>query len=233
MLSVTKNLDVFDPDVFKHPVHIIGCGATGSKIALEVAKLGIENISIYDFDKIEAHNISNQNFKLSDVDKYKVEALAEIIKETTGIEVKAFNKKVTGEDELSGILFILTDTMESRKEIFEECCRYNPSVKLVIETRMDVSLGYIYVVNPIDRKVLDKYEKTLYGSDEIVVKSACGTVPSIGATSSIISGMAVWQLIKFFHQENNSNYFEEENKENMIEYETIFSLNPFQLLCNN
>jgi molybdopterin/thiamine biosynthesis adenylyltransferase len=232
MISTVKNIEVFDPNNFKYPVHIIGCGALGSKVALEVAKLGIKEIVLHDFDKVEEHNLSNQFFKYIDIGELKAEALSKNIKEATNTLTVWNDKEVNKYTKLEGVIFICTDTMSSRIEIFENCCRYNPAVKFLIEMRMGVAIGRVYALNPIDRKKVEKYETSLYTSEEVVVKSACGNVPSIGATSSIISSMGVWQLIKFYNQETNSNYFNKENAENKIELETIFSLNPFQLLVN-
>ena len=47
---------------FNTPIHIIGCGATGSWVALMLAKMGISNITCWDFDKVEEHNLPNQFF---------------------------------------------------------------------------------------------------------------------------------------------------------------------------
>jgi tRNA A37 threonylcarbamoyladenosine dehydratase len=61
-LDVRRHAELFDPHTFNTPVTIIGAGATGSWLAIALAKLGIDNISIWDFDKVEEHNIPNQAF---------------------------------------------------------------------------------------------------------------------------------------------------------------------------
>ena len=72
-----RQLDILDPKSMDVPVTIIGAGATGSFTALSLAKMGIRNITIYDFDTVEEHNLPNQFYRQCDLGKRKVEALRE------------------------------------------------------------------------------------------------------------------------------------------------------------
>src|SRR6056297_1732350 len=113
-----RHMSVFSPEQFgSKRIDIIGCGATGSRIALELAKLGVSNLHLWDFDKVESHNLANQAFELSHVGEKKVNALAEIIQRATGLEVVTHDEAVTGMTPLGNVVFLLTDTMASRKEI--------------------------------------------------------------------------------------------------------------------
>ena len=45
-IDTTRHVEVFSPDAFgSRRIDIIGAGASGSRIVLALAKLGIENIS--------------------------------------------------------------------------------------------------------------------------------------------------------------------------------------------
>ena len=68
-------------------INIIGVGAVGSFAALALAKMGFKNIKVFDDDKVEEHNISNQFYKLADIGKLKVDALAGMIKEFEDINI--------------------------------------------------------------------------------------------------------------------------------------------------
>ena len=63
-LDISRHKELFNPYYFNTPVTIIGAGATGSWLALMLAKLGIQDITVYDFDVVEEHNVPNQG-KLS------------------------------------------------------------------------------------------------------------------------------------------------------------------------
>lgn len=195
-MDYSRQFGVFQPEDFTFPVHIIGTGATGSWVAVMLAKMGVRDIHLHDFDTVEEHNVPNQLFRVSDVGESKVVACANMVKMTSGINAKRYNAPVTGDDSLSGIVFVLTDSMSSRSEIYKKALRNNIHVPLVIETRMGGEGGRVYAINPCDRKQSAGYQKTLYSDDEAVV-SECGVSQSMAPTAAFIASLAVWQLIKF------------------------------------
>lgn len=195
MDDFSRQIDLFDPRAFTTPVHIIGCGATGSWAALQLAKMGIANVSLYDFDIVEMHNLPNQYFGFNDIGENKAIALSNRIKELTGFEYKAFNKKVTGEDTLGGYVMILTDTMASRKDIWHNAIRLKPLVKLCVETRMGLKGGNVYAINPNNYELITEYDKTLLATDDEAEVSSCGTSLSVAATAVLIANHAVWRII--------------------------------------
>ena len=88
-----------------------------------------------------SHNIANQVYGKGDIGKTKVKALAEIVKAQTGCELKVHETKVDGTQEMGDVVFLLTDTMSSRKEIWTKGLRYKTKIKLMIETRMGSDTG--------------------------------------------------------------------------------------------
>jgi len=224
MVDPLRHLDVFKPYGFGDKrIDVVGCGATGSRIALSLAKLGISNIHIWDFDSVEEHNIANQAFSIKDIGRAKVEALAEIILEHTGTEVTVHNERVDGTQVLGEIVFLLTDTMASRKEIWEKALRLKIGTRLVIETRMGADSGRIYSINPCRPSHINGWVSTLCDDNEAEV-SACGATISVGPTAEIVSGMAVWQLIRW--------YSITEGKEDTPDEEIVFSLRPTVIITN-
>ena len=196
IMNYSRQQDVFENQTFKTPVHVIGAGATGSWVTLMLAKMGIRNIHVWDFDVVEEHNLPNQAFGIDDIGDSKAHSAHRMAKNTSGIDVIIHNEKVDGSQFLGGIVFMLTDTMSSRKEIWEKAIKMKPSVKLLIETRMDLLGGFIYNIDPTNAKQIEEYEKTFYTDEEAAV-SACGTSQSLIATAMEISAKAVWQLIKW------------------------------------
>jgi len=213
-----RQLDLFSPEKFgDKPVHIVGCGATGSWIAYQLAKMGVSNLHLWDFDEVENHNLPNQIFRLKDVGRSKVEALAEIIKEATGIVPTSHNEPVVGGTKLSGIVFLLVDSMDARKDIWNGSIKFKLDVELMIETRMAIDNGRVYAIrssNPGDIKL---WEGTLYSDDE-AEESACSN-RSIAPTVGYIASVAVWKLIKFFNDED-------------YERELILSARPMIIIGN-
>lgn len=198
MIETLRHMNVFSAaDFGRRRVDVIGCGATGSKIAMQLAKLGVENLHIWDFDRIESHNVANQIFGNHQIGMQKVEALATMIKEHTDLDVVAHDERVTGEHTLGNVVFLLTDTMASRKEIWEGAIRNKPSIDRMIETRMGSSEGRIYSVTPYDPVDVSYWESTLC-DDEEASDSLCGSRVSVGSTAELVSGYAVWAFMRWF-----------------------------------
>lgn len=204
-MDYIRHIEVFDPDTFETPVHVIGAGATGSWLVLMLAKLGIKNITVWDFDEIEEHNIPNQMFSPTQVGQPKVEAIKLIANKFANIDINIKNQKVTGTQRLAGVVFMLTDTMRSRKQIYEKAIKLNPAVQLLIETRMDFNGGRIYTINPSNLTHIKEYEKEFYTDDEVEAPSACGASTTIVATAIDISAHAVWNLINWHNEYENYN----------------------------
>ena len=79
-MDLSRHIEVFSPDAVKYPIHIIGVGATGSFVAMELARMGCPVLNLYDFDDVEIHNIPNQYYDNNDLGKLKAEALSEKLK---------------------------------------------------------------------------------------------------------------------------------------------------------
>ncbi len=222
-IDTSRHIDVFSPDALGNVrVDVIGAGATGSRVVLSLAKLGLENIHVWDFDIVEPHNIANQVYRLGDVTRFKVEALQEIVLEATGTRVNIHNEKVDGSQKLGEIIFLLVDSMAARKQIWERAVRNKIRVKLMLETRMGTDSGRVYTILPADPDQIAKYEENLYEDVEAEV-SACGTSMSVGPTAEVISGLAVWQMMRWAAIK--------QGKPDTLNPEIIFGLRPLYTLA--
>ena len=225
IINPIRHLSVFDPDAFgNRRVDIIGAGATGSRVALSLAKLGLRNLHVWDFDSVESHNIANQAFSMSHIGSAKTQALAQVIETGTGLTITVHEEKVDGSQSLGEVVFLLTDTMASRKEIWEKGLKLKPRTQVLIETRMGAAEGRVYTLCPSRRTHIAEYEQTFY-SDAVAETSACGASVSVGPTAEFLSGLAVWQFLKWFK-------FDQAGEGDPPEFESIFGLTPMLFFCN-
>ena len=188
-----RQLDLLDPDIVTCPVTIIGAGATGSFTALSLAKMGVHDITVYDFDIVEEHNLPNQFYRTSDLGKAKVFALQEIIHEFEGILINIRNVKYKGQ-RLSGIVIVAVDNMDTRIHIWKSV-KQNPDIRLFIDSRMGAEVMRIYSINPNDIYECREYEESLYPSSE-AVQVRC-TAKSIMYTVLSIASLLANQVKKF------------------------------------
>jgi molybdopterin/thiamine biosynthesis adenylyltransferase len=222
VIDTIRHLDVFNPVGFRERVDVIGCGAIGSRIVLSLAKLGIENIHAWDFDEVAEHNMANQAFiDPTYIGRPKIIAISDMVKMATGIDIVIHDERVDGTQELGNVVFLAVDTMVARKEIWDKGLKLKPRTQLVIETRMGSDTGRVYIVDPCKMGNISEWEATLCSDDEAEV-SACGASISVGPTAEIVSGLAVWQLIRWYSILHGH--------DDVLDGEIVVSLRPMMVL---
>lgn len=216
MVNNSRSVGIINPAKYTGNIHIIGVGATGSRIVKNLIELGFigSQIHVYDDDVVEEHNINNQLFDLTHIGMPKVVAMFELIKNGYGEKIHSHQQRVDANTELDGIVFLLTDTMSSRRDIVTPM-NININIKLVIETRLDPECGYVNTFNPINKKHHKFYIDSLFDDDakpEIV--SACGTRQTIGHVVDILAGTAMCEFVKWVNEQK-------------IGKQVFFAVNPY------
>lgn len=166
---LTRQMDIIDHTKLGMPVTIVGCGGIGSFTALTLAKMGMTNMTCFDFDSVSIENMNNQFFRMKDIDKPKSQALQELIKDFTNHDITTQNKKFTAKEigGLQGILIFAVDSMLMRSELYDALKSVPNACRLLIDTRMGAETYMQYTLNPKDEKQRAAYEKTLYKSSEV------------------------------------------------------------------
>lgn len=190
-MDLSRHITVFNPASVKNDIHIIGVGATGSFVAMELARMGCPVINIYDFDDVEIHNIPNQYYDTGDLGKLKAEALADKLRLINpDITVNVGKEAVTPEDisKMSGYVFLLVDSMKVRKELWE-AAKTNTNIINVWESRLGSDQARVYSLPIEEGKDYSKYEQDFY-DDNNAEMSACGTsitvLPIVLQTSALM-----------------------------------------------
>lgn len=197
-MNLNKHREFFDPDNFNDEIHIIGCGAIGSTIAEQLARLGIKKLHLYDFDRVTEHNITNQMFFQQQVGKPKLIALTEILKQINPeIEIYPEHMGWSQGMTLSGYVFIAVDSIDTRNEIVDDN-RFNPNIKAMFDTRMRLTDAQAFAAlwTP---KGIEFLKNTMNFTHEEAAAStpvsACGTTLSVTPTVRLICSLAVANLI--------------------------------------
>ena len=177
-MNLAKSAEFFNPNNCPEKIHIIGCGSVGFTVAELLARFGLTNVSIYDFDVVEEHNLANQMFTTSDLYKPKVEG---VYKRWVDINPEAAKTiKVYGDgwdgQKLSGYVFLCVDNIELRKRIVEEN-KYNINIKAMFDFRTALVDAQHYAADwskndDIDA-LLDTMDFTHAEAEKNVPVSAC------------------------------------------------------------
>lgn len=196
----TKQSELINVNEFNMPIHIIGCGALGSWLTFFLAKMGFKNITVYDFDTVEEHNLPNQMFMEKNIGELKVDALQSILPlycDDADNRVRYITCRVTSDivKDFEGIVFSCVDSMKVRKKLYEACVKEGKA-DLWIEGRIGLFGAYVYTINYNTPMMCEAYEKTLYDDEEAEV-SACGVsqtaLPAaVNCASEMLMQMISW-----------------------------------------
>jgi len=60
---------------------VIGVGAIGRQVALQLAAIGVPQLQLIDFDTVDASNVTTQGFGHADIGRQKVNAVADAVRQ--------------------------------------------------------------------------------------------------------------------------------------------------------
>lgn len=202
-MDLNKSLEFFDPNNVKEKCHIIGCGSIGGNVAELLARYGVSNLVLWDFDEVEPHNIANQIYLQSDIGHPKVAVLQEILKEINpDIKVKT-RAKYEGQP-LEGYVFMCVDSVEVRNMIVDANW-YNPTVKAVFDFRTTLLEGQCYFADWNNMRQKDSLKESLNFTHEEARAntpvSACGFELSVSPVVKMCSIMGIVNFTNYINGE--------------------------------
>jgi len=142
-------------------IAIIGAGGTGSAVAVQLARMGVESLLLVDKDRVDESNISRvYGTKRKDVGKPKVSVLKKNISTFSRTKVDAIYEDVSAEHTLSqlfdsDLIFGCTDNLTSRSVLNDFSLRsYIPLIDIGCRIHLDDSgsieqeIAKVQVVTP-------------------------------------------------------------------------------------
>lgn len=201
-MDLSKSYEFFQPEKCDARIHIIGCGSVGSTLAENLARCGVTKMTLWDFDIVEPHNISNQMFRQQDIGKKKVNALLDIltdinpdIKDSVELKPDGWSGRL-----LSGYIFLCVDSIELRREIVEKHMD-SPYIKAVFDFRTLLESAQHYAADWTDYKMKHDLLKSMQFSHEEAAEetpvSACGVTLGVATTVRLICALGVNNYINF------------------------------------
>ncbi len=172
-------------------VTVVGVGAIGRQVALQLAAIGVPKLTLVDFDQVAVENLAVQGFLESDMLRPKVDAVANICRAINGdIEVRTANRKFQSIQFTGGVFMCCVDGIETRKRIFKAI---SDRADLFVDGRM--SAEYLRVLVAHDEKSREYYETTLFTSAE-AYHGSCTAKTTIYC-ANVAAGLMVAQFAKW------------------------------------
>jgi len=203
-MDLSKSYEYFQPEKQSDRIHIVGCGSVGSTVAYMLARTGVTNFTLWDFDIVEPHNLANQMFRQKDIHKPKVEALLDIICEINPDIAECAKLKPEGwkGQQLSGYVFLCVDNIDLRREIVEKHFD-NPYVKAMFDFRTRLEDAQHYAADWSDYKMKKDFLNSMnFSHDEAKEEtpvSACNVTLSVCPTVLVICARGVANFMNFWN----------------------------------
>ena len=165
-------------------VTVIGIGAIGRQVALQLAALGASRMQLVDFDRVELTNVTTQGYFLSNVGQSKVEATARAVREIDpGVELELVDDRWRPSLRVGQAVFCCVDSISARSAIWRGAGR---GCQFWCDGRM---LGeVIRVLTVADRAGRSSYPATLFTQAEAQTGSctARGTIYAAHIAAGLI-----------------------------------------------
>ena len=111
-----------------------------------MSKMGCSNVTVWDDDILNEHNIPNQMCRPDMIGRPKVDALAQLVYELTQTEIKTDSRRYMGQN-LEGVVIVTADNMTARQSVWKRV-KMNAKVPLLIDARMGAEFARIYTISP-------------------------------------------------------------------------------------
>lgn len=167
-------------------VTLIGAGAIGGFTALSLVKMGVGTLEIYDHDTVSVENLGPQWFRVSELGRFKVEALAEQLAEFGGHIIPHPERFLA--QAVNGIVICAVDSMDVRIALWRHI-RKSRRVEIYIDARMGAEVGKVFAIRPNDPEDCRAYESELYPSTE-ALRAPCTARSTIYCASGLAAFLA-------------------------------------------
>lgn len=199
-MNLIRHIEFFDPINISANIHIVGVGAIGSHVAEQLARMGIQQLTLWDFDVVNAHNIPNQLYSHTDIGMLKVDALEKHLLEINpDIQIKKKARWDTSMP-LNGFIFMCVDKIDIRQQIVD-MHMYTSSVKAIFDFRMRLTDAQHYAGCPgLENEMLNLRKSMDFTEEEAKAAtpvSACGSSMAVLPTIRMITAVGVANFMNF------------------------------------
>jgi len=170
---------------------VIGVGAIGRQLALQLAAIGTPQLQLVDFDAVDLSNLTTQGYLAADVGMPKVQATAAAIGQldpTIGVE--CVQDRYRPRMQIGEAVFCAVDSIDARSAIWRSA---GPRCRFWCDGRMLVEVIRVLAVD--EQSGRDHYPTTLFAQTE-ALPGRC-TARSTIYTASIAAGIMVHQFTRW------------------------------------
>ena len=170
---------------------IIGVGAIGRQVALQLTAMGVPCLQLIDFDTVEESNIASQGYFEDNLGQLKVRATAEICHRiNSNLELYVIENRFRRSEQTGNVVFCCVDSIETRKLIWEAV---KDEVSFFCDARMSAEV--LRVLTAWDIESRKHYPTTLFSAEEAYI-GPCTAKTTIYC-ANIAAGFMLAQFTKY------------------------------------
>jgi sulfur carrier protein ThiS adenylyltransferase len=170
---------------------VIGIGAIGRQVSLQLSAMGAPKIQLIDFDLVEPTNVTTQAYLADDIGRPKVEATAAAIRQIEPtVDVSLINDRYRPRITVGDAVFCCVDSISSRAAIWRSVsgrCQFWCDGRMLAEV--------IRVLTVADEQGRQHYPQTLFASRE--AQTGRCTAQSTIYTANIAAGLMLHQFSRW------------------------------------
>lgn len=173
---------------------VIGVGAIGRQVALQLAAMGIPWLQLVDHDVVEWSNLASQGYLEGDMGHPKVNATLELCwRINAATQIHAVPERFRRSMEIGNIVFCCVDKIDVRRLIWESV---KDRISFFADGRMAAEV--LRILTACDAPSRNHYPTTLFSRDEAFV-GPCTAKTTIYC-ANIAAGFMVAQFTKYLRQ---------------------------------
>lgn len=170
---------------------VVGVGALGRAVTLQLAAIGVPKLQLIDHDTVETVNLAPQGYCENDLGRAKVHATAEACHALNSpIAIGTHPRRFRRSDSIGNVLICCVDSITTRRFIWESV---KHGAEFFADGRMAAEVLRVLVVS--DSAGRAHYPTTLFSADQ-AYRGAC-TARSTIFTATIGAGLIVSQLSRW------------------------------------
>ena len=141
---------------------VIGVGAIGRQVALQLAAMGISWLELVDFDYVEESNLASQGYLEHDLGRPKVQATADLAQQLNReFKVHEVNDRFRRSVDIGNVVFCGVDKIDVRRLIWESV---KDRISFFVDGRMSAEV--FRILTACDLTSRQHYPTTLFTPDE-------------------------------------------------------------------
>jgi len=173
---------------------VVGVGAIGRQVALQLAAMGVPWLQLVDFDRVEESNLASQGYLEEDLGRMKVEATADLCRKINrNLEVHPVVDRFKRSMEVGNVAFVCVDQIDTRRLIWEAV---KNKVDFFADGRMAAEVLRVLVAS--DAASRKHYPTTLFAAEEAYAGSC--TAKTTIYCANVAAGLMLAQFAKWLRR---------------------------------